>query len=81
MTQHDVIERLARLEARDERRHDDITELKEEVAKLTATVGEIRDLLQQVKGARWIIGALLAAGPVIGAMSAKLMPLWPPPGK
>ncbi len=81
MSQHDMAERLARLEARDERRHDDIVELKEEVAKLTATVGEVRDLLQQAKGARWIIGALLAAGPVIGAVGAKLMPFWPPPGK
>ena len=81
MTHHDVNERLARLEARDERRHDDITELKEEVAKLTTAVSEVRDLLQQAKGARWIIGALLAAGPVIGAMSAKLMPFLPPPGK
>ena len=81
MSQHDVVERLARLEVRDERRHDDITALKEEVARLTATVGEVRDLLQQAKGARWIIGALLAAGPVIGAVSARLMPLWPPPGR
>jgi hypothetical protein len=81
MSQHDIIERLARLEARDERRRDDIIALKEEVAKLNATVGEVRDLLQQAKGARWIVGTLLAAGPIIGAMSAKLMPLWPPPGK
>ena len=62
MTDNEMRERLTRLETKFEA-------TAKEVEEMSKTVTELRDLLVQAKGARWL---LLAAAGLMGAVSGKI---------
>jgi len=63
----DTRERLAALEVKVEH----LTEMQQ---RNTLVVTELRDLLLQAKGARWLLGILIAIGSFSAGMLAKYLP-------
>lgn len=64
-----LIERLAKVEV--ELRHlaDDLVATRTELSKVNATASELRDVLQQAKGAKWLFLAMAA---FVGFVASKL---------
>lgn len=68
----DTRDRVIRLEAR-------VEQLTRDIAGMDGKVTEIYALLQQARGARWILVALwIGAGALLGELLS--MPAWPGPG-
>jgi hypothetical protein len=63
----DTRERLVALEV-------EVKHLSEQLVATTAVVTELRDLLLQAKGARWMIGILIALSGFLAGMAAKYVP-------
>lgn len=53
--------------------------LKRTADNTNATVTELRDLLLQAKGARWMIGLTIALGSFIAGLAIKYFPFLPLP--
>jgi hypothetical protein len=66
----DTRERIAALEVQ-------VQHLAESLDKTSRVVTELRDLLLQAKGARWVIGILIAIGGFLSGMLAKYLPFSP----
>lgn len=60
-------ERIAALEVQ-------VKHLAETLDKTSTVVTELRDLLLQAKGARWLLGILIAIGSFSAGMLAKYLP-------
>lgn len=60
-------ERIAALEVQ-------VKHLAETLDKTSSVVTELRDLLLQAKGARWLLGILIAIGSFSAGMLAKYLP-------
>lgn len=63
-------ERIAALEVQ-------VKHLAETLDKTNAVVTELRDLLLQAKGARWLLGILIAIGGFAAGLAAKYLPFLP----
>lgn len=66
----DTRERIAALEVQ-------VRHLSDTLSATQAVVTELRDLLLQARGARWMIGLLIAVGGFLAGMSAKYLPYLP----
>jgi hypothetical protein len=66
----DTRERIAALEVQ-------VKHLAETLDKTNGVVTELRDLLLQARGARWVIGILIAVGGFLSGMLAKYLPFLP----
>lgn len=66
----DTRERIAALEVQ-------VRHLSETLSATQAIVTELRDLLLQARGARWMIGLLIAVGGFLAGMAAKYLPFAP----
>lgn len=66
----DTRERIVALEVQ-------VKHLAETLDKTNTVVTELRDLLLQAKGARWVIGILIAIGGFMSGMMAKYLPFLP----
>jgi len=63
-------ERIAALEVQ-------VKHLAETLDKTNAVVTELRDLLLQAKGARWLLAILIAIGGFMAGIAAKYLPFLP----
>ncbi|EIM25765.1 hypothetical protein [Microvirga lotononidis] len=66
----DTRERIAALEVQ-------VKHLAETLDKTNDVVTELRDLLLQAKGARWLLGILIAIGGFTAGIAAKYLPFLP----
>ncbi|MBF9234675.1 hypothetical protein [Microvirga alba] len=66
----DTRERIVALEVK-------VEHLSETLAETNTVVRELRDLLLQAKGARWMIGILIAIGGFMAGIAAKYLPFLP----
>lgn len=66
----DTRERIAALEVQ-------VNHLAATLNKTNEVVTELRDLLLQAKGARWLLGILIAIGGFVAGMAAKYLPFSP----
>lgn len=66
----DERDRLTKLEV-------NVEHLTRQVDEMKDTVTELRDLLLQARGARWMIGILIAVGGFMSGMLAKYLPFLP----
>ena len=56
-----------------------VEHLKRTVDDTSRTVTELRDLLLQAKGARWMIGILIAIGGMLAGVASRYIPFLPLP--
>ena len=56
-----------------------VEHLKKTVDETSRTVTELRDLLLQAKGARWMIGIMIAIGSFMAGIALKYLPFLPLP--
>jgi hypothetical protein len=63
-----LIERLTRVEVELKHLGDNLEATRSELAKVNSTATELRDVLQQAKGAKW---SLLAVAGMVGFLSGK----------
>jgi hypothetical protein len=67
MTDEAIRERLVALEVEMRHMRESSAEQALNIKALASSVGEMRDLLTQAKGARWVLGALLVVGGFIAS--------------